>query len=36
MEKATDRVRDIIVERGGRFASQPSKAFLTNCLPLAV
>ena len=31
MEKAADRVRDIIVERGGRFASQPSKALISNC-----
>jgi hypothetical protein len=31
MEKAADRVRDIIVERGGRFASQPSKTFISNC-----
>ena len=31
MERATDRVRDIIVKRGGRFAEIPSKAFLSNC-----
>ena len=30
MERATDRVRKIIVERGGRFGTQPSKAFLSN------
>jgi hypothetical protein len=31
MERVTDRVRDIIVKRGGRFAEIPSKAFLSNC-----
>ena len=31
MERAMDRVRDIIVARGGRFAELPSKAFLSNC-----
>ncbi len=31
MERATDRVRDIIVLRGGRFAEMPSKTFLSNC-----
>jgi hypothetical protein len=31
MERATDRVRDIFVLRGGRFAEMPSKTFLSNC-----
>jgi hypothetical protein len=31
MERAMERVREIMVQRGGRLASLPTKPFLTNC-----
>ena len=31
MERAMERVREIIVQRGGRLATLPTKAFLSNC-----